>query len=103
MSERIRRTVPRLSLNQQEAAEALGVSVTSFERHIKPHLGYVLVGARKLYPVRELEAFLNRESLHGGRRRRGARLMGAKDDTRHSYDGGHESRMGFLDQGGGDA
>ena len=38
MTGRARRDVPRLSLNQQEAAESIGVSVDHFERHVKTGL-----------------------------------------------------------------
>jgi hypothetical protein len=65
---RIHREVPRLAFNQQEAAESLGVSVDHFERHVKPDLEYVPVGARRLYAVRELQSFLERHALRGGRR-----------------------------------
>jgi hypothetical protein len=41
-----------------EAAEALGVSVDHFERHILVELKVVYCGARRLYPVRELERWL---------------------------------------------
>lgn len=68
MTLRVRREVPRLALNQQEAAESIGVSVDHFERHVKPYVEYVLVGSRRLYPVRELQGFLERESLKAGRR-----------------------------------
>jgi len=68
MSTGVRREVPRLALNQQEAAESLGVSVDHFERHVKPHVEYVLLGSRRLYSVRELQRFLEHESLKAGRR-----------------------------------
>lgn len=62
------REVPRLALNQQEAAEALGLSVDTFTEHVRPHVAYVLAGSRKLYPVTELQHWLNRERTTGGRR-----------------------------------
>jgi len=65
---RIKREVPRLSLNQQEAAEALGVSVDHFERHIKADLPVVLSGTLRLYPRKGLERWLEEHSLRGGRR-----------------------------------
>jgi excisionase family DNA binding protein len=51
-------TVPRLALTRAQAAEALGMSVNSFERHVQPHLRVVRVGRLRLFPVRELERFL---------------------------------------------
>lgn len=68
MSDRLHRTVPRLALNQQEAAAALGVSVDHFERHVKPELSYVMAGSRRLYPVAELQRWLDGEAIQHGRR-----------------------------------
>jgi hypothetical protein len=68
MSQRVRRDVPRLAFNQQEAAESLGVSVDHFERHIKRELPVVYCGSRKLYPVTGLQRWLTENELH---RRRG--------------------------------
>lgn len=68
MSAEKRREVPRLALNQQEAAEALGMSVDSFAEHVKPNVPCVLVGSRRLYPVVELQRWLNAERVLGGRR-----------------------------------
>jgi len=67
-SERIRREVPRLAFNQQEAAEALGISVDHFERHIKADLPVVYTGARRLYPRKGLERWLAEHEIRGGRR-----------------------------------
>lgn len=58
MSARARRPVPRLALNQEEAADALGVSVDSFTRHIKEELPVVYRGALRLYPVAAIERWL---------------------------------------------
>jgi hypothetical protein len=52
-------TVVRLALSKAEAAEALGVSVDHFERHIQQDLKVVYCGARRLYPIRELERWLD--------------------------------------------
>jgi hypothetical protein len=65
---RLRRDVPRLALNQTEAAEALGMSVDAFEEHVKPRVPCVYAGSRRLYPVSGLQAWLAEESVHGGRR-----------------------------------
>jgi hypothetical protein len=65
---RLRRTVPRLALNQCEAAEALGVSISHFERHIKPDLPVTYTGSLKLYPLAGIQQWLDRQSLHRGRR-----------------------------------
>jgi len=60
--------VPRPAFNQQEAADALGISVDHFERHIKADLPVVYSGALKLYPRVELERWLERNTT--GRRAR---------------------------------
>ena len=52
----------RLALSKAEAAEALGVSVDFFEEHIQPDLKVVYRGRRRLIPVRELEAWLERSA-----------------------------------------
>jgi hypothetical protein len=67
MSPRMKRQVPRLALNQQEAAEALGLSVDAFEVHVRPYVSYVLAGSRRLYAVNELQRWLDAERLKGGR------------------------------------
>lgn len=65
---RVRHEVPRLSFNQQEAAEALGISVNHFERHVKPDLPVVYSGSLRLYPRAALERWLAENTSH---RRRG--------------------------------
>lgn len=72
---RLRQSVPRLSLNKQEAAEALGVSVDHFERHIRRHIPYVTAGSLRLYSVAALQRWLDDEAtLHGRRLSRAKRL-----------------------------
>jgi hypothetical protein len=69
MSEkRIRRAVPRLAFNQQEAAEALGVSVDHFARHVKPELPVVYSGSLRLYPRQVLEQWLEVNTIRRVRR-----------------------------------
>jgi hypothetical protein len=65
---RTRREVPRLALNQQEAAEALGISVDHFERHVKEELPVVYSGSLRLYPLTGLQRWLADNALHRGRR-----------------------------------
>ncbi len=68
MSNRVRREVPRLAFNQTEAAEALGISVDHFERHIKSQLAVVYSGSLRLYPRRELERWLETHTISRTRR-----------------------------------
>ncbi|MHB1539152.1 MAG: hypothetical protein ACYCUM_12115 [Solirubrobacteraceae bacterium] len=67
-AKRVRRPVPRLAFNQQEAAEALGISVDHFERHVKPHPPVVYSGSLKLYPLQALEEWLAAHTIRRGRR-----------------------------------
>jgi hypothetical protein len=65
---RIRGPVPRLAFNQQEAAEALGISVDHFARHVKADLPVVYSGSLKLYPRQSLERWLETHTIRTGRR-----------------------------------
>lgn len=49
------RHVPRIALTRAEAAEALGVGLTTFKQRIAPELRVVREGKVRLYPVAELE------------------------------------------------
>jgi hypothetical protein len=53
------RNVPRLALSKAEAAEALGVSVDFFEKHVMPDLRIVRRGRRRLIPLHVLENWLD--------------------------------------------
>ena len=52
----------RLALTKAEAAAALGISIDSFERHVQPELRCVRRGKLRLFDVRELERWLDRNS-----------------------------------------
>ena len=56
------RTVSRLTLTPQEAAESLGVSRDFFDEHVKPDLRVVRRGRLVLVPVRELERWVEENS-----------------------------------------
>jgi hypothetical protein len=68
VSRETRREVPRLALNQKEAAESLGMSVDHFERHVKQDLPVVYSGSLRLYPISGLLGWLSEHSLRAGRR-----------------------------------
>ena len=53
---------PRLALSRTEAAQAIGISLDSFERHVQGELPCVYVGARRIYPVHAIEAWLEKEA-----------------------------------------
>ncbi len=53
---------PRLALSQQEAAEALGVSPDFFQQHLRHEIRCVRRGRRRLYPVVELQRWLDEQA-----------------------------------------
>jgi excisionase family DNA binding protein len=57
-----RQSPPRLALTKPEAAEALGVSIDTLERHIMAELRVVRRGRLVLIPVREIERWLERSA-----------------------------------------
>ena len=56
---RFRRNAPRLALTKAEAAEALGMSINSFERHVQPELRLVRRGKLRVIPINEIERWLD--------------------------------------------
>jgi hypothetical protein len=54
--------VPRLALTREEAAQALGVGLTTFKTSIAPELRVIRRGKCRLYPIRELERWLADEA-----------------------------------------
>ena len=50
--------IPRLALDREEAAAALGMSLDSFERHVQPTVRMVRLGRMRLVPIAELERWL---------------------------------------------
>jgi hypothetical protein len=49
----------RLALTRAEAATSLGVSIDFFDEHIAPELRVVRHGRLRLYPIRQLERWLD--------------------------------------------
>lgn len=58
---------PRLAYSRKQAAEALGMSLRHFQRHVQPHLRCVYSGQLRLYPRSELERWIAENSCEGGR------------------------------------
>jgi excisionase family DNA binding protein len=54
MSARPVAPVPRVALTLDEAAAALGVSRSHFDRHVRPYLRIIRSGSTRLVPVVEL-------------------------------------------------
>jgi hypothetical protein len=53
----MKRPVPRIALTREEAAQAIGMSLTSFEQYVQADLRMIRRGKLRLVPVRELEAW----------------------------------------------
>jgi len=60
--------IPRMALTRAEAAASIGMSLTSFEAYVQPHVKLVRRGKLRLVPVAELERWLeaNAERVLGG-------------------------------------
>jgi len=52
----------RLALGRSEAAAALGMSLRHFQRHVQPHIRTVYSGQLRLYSIKELERWLERNA-----------------------------------------
>lgn len=57
------RPVPRMLLSRQEAAEALGMSLRHFQRHVQPHVRCVYSGQLRLYRPSDLQRWADQEAL----------------------------------------
>ena len=57
----------RLAVSRRDAAAALGMSLSTFQRHVQPELQCVYIGNLRLYPVSELERWLREHACVGGR------------------------------------
>jgi hypothetical protein len=58
----------RLLLTRREAAKALGMSLSHFQRHVQPWLRCVYSGQLRLYRPEELERWAEREACDPQRR-----------------------------------
>lgn len=65
-SAEVQRIEPVL-LPKKEAARALGMSVSHFERHVQPALASVLSGQLRLFRLADLHAWVAGELTYGGR------------------------------------
>ncbi len=67
---------PRFLLTRKEAAEALGMSLSHFQRHVQPHIPCVYSGQLRQYRPRDLARWAEEEarspapSSNGSRRDR---------------------------------
>jgi hypothetical protein len=58
----------RILLTRREAAEALGMSLSHFQRHVQPHLRCVYSGQLRLYRPSDLERWIEVAVSEPGRR-----------------------------------
>ena len=61
-AEKRRAIIRPLAYRAEDAAVALGMSDDAFREHVAPSVRVVRSGRLKLYPVRELEAWLERNA-----------------------------------------
>jgi excisionase family DNA binding protein len=59
----------RLLLTRQEAAEALGMSLSHFQRHVQPHIPCVYSGQLRLYRPEDLERWAEEQAYVPAARR----------------------------------
>jgi hypothetical protein len=60
------REVPRVLLSRREAADALGMSLRHFQRHVQPYLRCVYSGQLRLYPLKDLERWVEEQACREG-------------------------------------
>ena len=60
------RTVQRVLLTRPEAAQALGMSLSHFQRHVQPHVRCVYSGQLRLYPLRAVERWADENACVRG-------------------------------------
>ena len=58
--------VPRMLLTRNEAAAALGMSLRHFQRHVQPHVRCVYSGQLRLFRLRDLGRWADREACERG-------------------------------------
>jgi len=58
----------RLLLTRREAAEALSMSLSHFQRHVQPHLRCIYSGQLRLYRPSDLERWAEAQACTRGRR-----------------------------------
>jgi hypothetical protein len=58
--------IPRMLLTRNEAAAALGMSLRHFQRYVQPHVRCVYSGQLRLFRLRDLERWADREACERG-------------------------------------
>ena len=65
---------PRLGLTVEEAAQAVGMSESSFKRHVQPELRIVRRGSLRIIPILEIERWLSGNATLAGATRSTRRI-----------------------------
>jgi hypothetical protein len=65
---------PRLGLTVEEAAQAVGMSESSFKRYVQPELRIVRRGSLRIIPIPEIERWLESNATLAGLTRTAARM-----------------------------
>jgi hypothetical protein len=59
-------SVPRVALTLEEAAAALGMSLSHFRRHVLPFVKVIRSGSCRLVPIAELERWADQNATLAG-------------------------------------
>lgn len=73
---------PRLGLTVEEAARAVGISESSFKRHVQPELRIVRRGSLRIIPVPEIERWLEGNATFAGTARPASKMLQTKKRPR---------------------
>jgi hypothetical protein len=73
---------PRLGLTVEEAAEAVGISESSFKRHVQPELRIVRRGSLRIIPVPEIERWLDGNATTAATTRAASKMRQSKKRPR---------------------
>jgi hypothetical protein len=63
----VSRAIPRVALSREEAAAALGMSLSHFKHHVQPHVRKIHSGSRTLFRLAELERWARENETMAGR------------------------------------
>jgi hypothetical protein len=66
MTRRASTPPPRIALSRSEAAAALGMSLRHFQRHVQPRIACIYSGQLRLYPIAELERWMQEQDWRQG-------------------------------------
>jgi hypothetical protein len=59
---RVEDGAPCLAVQHKDAPAVLGIGKTSFEKYVAPEMRVVRRGSMRVYPIKDLEAWLDRNA-----------------------------------------